>query len=71
MKDTITRGEAAIFAMAVREAINSVKPVMPNMVILETVKKVDFKGDHIPAQVRAIVEQLSGRNPYVIRGEDA
>lgn len=58
MNDECTRAEAMIFAVAVHEAVNSANPVMPNLVIMETATRVDFKSNNIPAQVRKIVGEL-------------
>jgi len=55
----ITRSEAMIFALAVREAVEAVNPVMPNLTIMWTAMLVDFKADDIPAQVIRIVNELT------------
>jgi len=48
-----------IFALAVREAVEAVNPVMPNLTIMWTAMLVDFKADDIPAQVIRIVNELT------------
>ncbi len=59
----ITRAEATIFAVAVHDAIKTVNPVMPNLVIMSTAILVDFKADDIPAQVKRIVNELTSGAP--------
>lgn len=61
MKNDITTAEAMVFAVAVHEAVNEAKPVMPSMVIMAAVTRVDFSSDTLPEDVRRIVEQLTER----------
>jgi len=47
-----------VFAVSVHEAVNSVNPVTPSLVIMEVASRVDFKSDDISTQVRMIVAEL-------------
>ena len=57
--NSITRAEATIFAVAVHDAVKTVDPVMPSLVIMSTAILVDFKADDIPGQVKQIVNKLT------------
>ncbi len=63
MNDECTRAKAMVFAVSVHEAVNSVNPVTPSLVIMEAASRVDFKSDDIPTQVRQIVMELTENHP--------
>lgn len=57
MQTNITTDEAMIFAVAVHEAVNDAKPVMPSLVIMHVATKVDFASDTLPEDIRELVDQ--------------
>ena len=59
MRDDILTAEVMLFAVAVYDAVKKADPILPSLVIMETVTRVDFKTDDIPSQVYQIVNELT------------